>query len=90
METFATNKVSIVFVDNVKKPLTACIYDCQHNFYIVGNVDNMEFNEALKEYMLDNIFPSKRVSDTLDFYIHSDPVELWEKELTNLKELYRV
>ncbi|SHJ48165.1 hypothetical protein SAMN02745248_00254 [Hathewaya proteolytica DSM 3090] len=55
IESILERHNGLVFVDNVKKPLTACIYDCQHNFYIAGNVDNKEFNEALKEHMLHNI-----------------------------------
>ena len=59
-----------VYVDSVISPKTAFIWNNEHNFFILGDLDNKEYNEQLSKVIYESIFKrAKQKDNLLDFYI---------------------
>ena len=59
-----------VYVDSVISPKTAFIWNNEHHFFILGDLDNKVYNEQLSKIIYENIFKqAKQKNNLLDFYI---------------------
>lgn len=59
-----------VYVDSVINPKSAFIWNNEHNFFILGDLDNKAYNEQLSKIIYENIFKQvKQKNNILDFYI---------------------
>lgn len=59
-----------VYVDSVIRPETAFIWNNEHNFFILGKLDNKAYNEQLSKIIYGNIFKQVKQKDNLlDFYV---------------------
>lgn len=57
-----------VYVDFVISPRTAFIWNNEHNFFILGDLDNKEYNEQLSKVIYESIFKrAKQKDNLLDF-----------------------
>jgi len=57
-----------VYVDSVISPRTAFIWNNEHNFFILGDLDNKEYNEQLSKVIYESIFKrAKQKDNLLDF-----------------------
>ncbi|WDV47971.1 GNAT family N-acetyltransferase [Clostridiaceae bacterium M8S5] len=76
------NRRGQIFVDNINKPETACIYNKTH-LYFAGKENNDEFNDSMIEYILEKLFPAMKEAEEIDFLIGYDENSAWEKVLSD-------
>lgn len=59
-----------VYVDSVTSPKTAFVWNSEHNFFILGELDNKTYNEQLGNVIYSDIFKRvKQKNNLLDYYV---------------------
>ena len=59
-----------VYVDSVISPKTAFVWNNEHNFFVLGDLDNKEYNEQLSKVIHEDIIKKVKQKDNLlDYYI---------------------
>ena len=79
-----------VYVDDLENPLTVCMFDGVHHFYMGGNEKNQDFNSSLSKLIINDIFPKiKNEGKEVDYFFFYDDSSECERELEiALKDIY--
>ncbi len=91
VEAILSGKVQgYVYADDMENPLTACIFDGVHNYFVGGNEKNQDFNESLSKLITNDVIPKiKNEGKEVDYFFFYDDESEWEKVLEFiLKDVY--
>jgi len=69
-----------IYVDDADEPKTAFIWDQASKFYLAGDENNDEFNNALNRLIAEKIFPEALERRVWGFVLHYYP-DGWEKQI---------